>query len=259
MSNPMIWFFVFCLGLCAGSFLNVCISRIPLGQSIAWPGSRCPACHAPIAFYDNIPVVSWLVLKARCRSCGELISFRYPLIEIAAGVMAVAVVIKFGLTWPALIYFLLLCALLAVSVIDLDHRIIPDSISLPGIIAGFAASFLLPEISWTQSLAGIFAGGGILYAVAMGYYLLTGNDGMGGGDIKLLAMIGAFVGWKGVAFTIFTASLLGTLIGVSIMLIAGKNLKLAVPFGPFLSLGAVIYIFFGPSLIQWYFYGIRPW
>jgi leader peptidase (prepilin peptidase)/N-methyltransferase len=188
-----------------------------------------------------------------------LISFRYPLIEIAAGVMAVAVVIKFGLTWPALIYFLLLCALLAVSVIDLDHRIIPDSISLPGIIAGFAASFLLPEISWTQSLAGIFAGGGILYAVAMGYYLLTGNDGMGGGDIKLLAMIGAFVGWKGVAFTIFTASLLGTLIGVSIMLIAGKNLKLAVPFGPFLSLGAVIYIFFGPSLIQWYFYGIRPW
>lgn len=259
MSNPIVWFIAFCLGLCIGSFLNVCISRLPLGQSIVSPGSRCPACGMPIAFYDNIPVVSWLLLKASCRSCGQPIAFRYPLVEIAAGVIAVLVVMQFGPGVSALIYFLFICALLTVSVIDLDHRIIPDSISLPGIAAGFGASFLLPEITWIQSLGGILAGGGILYAVALGYFLFTGNDGMGGGDIKLLAMIGAFIGWKGVFFTIFTASLTGTLIGVVAMLAAGKNLKFAVPFGPFLSLGAVFYVFFGQVVIEWYFFGLRPW
>ncbi|MFW6284495.1 MAG: prepilin peptidase [Desulfosalsimonas sp.] len=259
MSNLILWLPVVCAGLCIGSFLNVCISRLPRGLSVVRPASRCPDCGAPIAFYDNIPVISWLLLKGRCRVCGKPISVRYPLVELAAGAMAVLVVLKYGPSVSALIYFLLICALIAISLIDLDHRIIPDIISIPGIAAGFAASFMLPEISWVDSLTGIFVGGGILYAVALGYYLLAGKEGMGGGDIKLLAMLGAFIGWKGVFFTIFAASLIGTAAGVAMMLAAGKNLKFAVPFGPFLSVGAVIYLFFGQSIIQWYFYGPGPW
>ncbi|MBS0014609.1 MAG: prepilin peptidase [Desulfobacterales bacterium] len=259
MSNLIFWFLVFCAGLCMGSFLNVCVSRLPQKLSIVRPGSRCPDCSAPIAFYDNIPVISWLLLKGRCRACGRSISIRYPIVELAAGVMAVLVVVQYGPVLSALIYFLLICALITISLIDLDHRIIPDIISLPGIAAGFLASFLLPELSWLDSLLGILIGGGLLYAVALGYYLFAGKEGMGGGDIKLLAMLGAFIGWKGVFFTIFTASLIGTITGIIMMLAAGKNLKFAVPFGPFLSLGAVVYLFFGQSLIQWYFFGPRPW
>ncbi|MCF8027136.1 MAG: prepilin peptidase [Desulfobacteraceae bacterium] len=259
MSNLIFWFLVFFMGLCIGSFLNVCISRIPRELSIVRPGSRCPDCSTAIAFYDNIPVISWLLLKGRCRACGKTISLRYPLVELATGAMAVFVMLKYGISVSALIYFLLICALITISLIDLDHRIIPDSISLPGIAAGFLAAFLLPELSWLDSLIGILIGGGILYAVALGYYLFAGKEGMGGGDIKLLAMLGAFIGWKGVFFTIFAASLIGTAVGVAMMIASGKNLKFAVPFGPFLSAGAVIYLFFGQRIIQWYFYGPGPW
>ncbi|MCF8024560.1 MAG: A24 family peptidase [Desulfobacteraceae bacterium] len=259
MSNPILLFVVFCTGLCIGSFLNVCISRIPRGVSIISPGSRCPACGHPIRFYDNIPVISFLLLGARCRNCKSLISIRYPAVELLTGAMACFVVLKYGPGIPALIYFLFIASLMVMAFIDLDCRIIPDRISLTGIVAGLAVSPFLPEITFTESLIGAAAGGGSLFAVAMGYYLITRKEGMGGGDIKLLAMIGAFTGWQGIIFTIFVASAVGTVVGLVLMASAGKNMKFAVPFGPFLSLAAVVYLFFGQSLIHWYLFGIRPY
>lgn len=258
MSNPIIWFAVFCAGLCAGSFLNVCISRLPAGESIVSPGSKCPSCGRPIRFYDNIPIISYLFLRARCRNCKEPISLRYPAVELFCGVLACLVVLRYGFVLSAPVYFIFLASLVTVTFIDLDHRIIPDVISLPGIIAGLAVSPFLPEITAAQSFAGVAVGGGSLYAVAAGYHLLTGKEGMGGGDIKLLAMIGAFTGWQGVIFTIFAASASGTAVGLLLMAAMGRNLKFAIPFGPFLSLGAAIYLFFGRELIQWYLFGIQP-
>ncbi len=259
MSNPIIWLTIFCAGLCIGSFLNVCISRMPGGQSIVRPASRCPVCGTPIRFYDNIPVISYLILKARCRACHAHINIRYPLVELITGAMACCIILKYGFAVSSLIYFLFIAALLVVTFIDLNHRIIPDRISLTGIVAGLVLSPVLAEIAFIDSLIGILAGGGSLFAVAMGYYLITGKEGMGGGDIKLLAMIGAFTGWQGVLFTIFAASAAGTVIGVALMAAAGKNMKFAVPFGPFLSLGAVAYLFFGQAVIHWYLQGIRPY
>ena len=258
MSNLVIGGFVFVFGLCIGSFLNVCIYRIPAAVSIVTPESRCPKCHMPIRFYDNIPILSFLWLRGRCRGCGTKIAVRYPLIEFLTGGFAFCCFLRFGPTPAAPVYFMFIAALIVVTFIDIDHQIVPDSISLPGIPIGFAVAFLLPGIRPLDSLIGILIGGGSLFAVAFGYQLLTGNEGMGGGDVKLLAMIGAFVGWKGVALTILVASVTGTAVGLVLMLFARKNLKFAVPFGPFLSIGAVVYIFFGPPIIQWYLYGFRP-
>jgi leader peptidase (prepilin peptidase)/N-methyltransferase len=246
--------YAFAVGLCIGSFLNVCIHRLPLGASIAKPPSSCPGCGARIRWYDNLPVISWVLLRGRCRHCKAPISIRYPIVELLTGAFAMILWLRFGLDWQVFIYFVFVSALLVITFIDLDHRIIPDTISLPGIPIGFAASFLLPDITWSDALIGILAGGGTLLTIAWGYQLLTGKDGMGGGDIKLLAMIGAFLGWKGVLFTIMASSFIGTLVGVMIMVKAGKGMKLAIPFGPFLSIGAVVYIFFGPQLIEWYLY-----
>ncbi|MFP4160160.1 MAG: prepilin peptidase [Desulfobacterales bacterium] len=253
------WFIIFCAGLCVGSFLNVCISRVPEGLSIVSPGSRCPSCGHAIRYYDNIPLISYLLLGARCRSCRAFISPRYPAVELLTGAMAVFVLIKYGPDISALIYFVFIASLIVVTFIDIDYQIIPDKISLAGIAAGLAASPLLSQITFTESLIGAVSGGGSLFAVAMGYYLLTGKEGMGGGDIKLLAMIGAFTGWQGVIFTVFAASATGTVIGLVLMAAAGRNMKFAVPFGPFLSLGAIAYLFFGQIVIHWYLLGIRPY
>jgi len=168
------------------------------------------------------------------------------------GLFALCTYLRFNLTLEGIVFFALISTLLVITFIDIDHRIIPDAISLPGIPIGFGASFLIPEFNYLDSIFGILAGGGTLYAVAWSYSLATGKEGMGGGDIKLLAMIGAFIGWNGVLLTIFLASALGTLVGLLAMLKSGKNMKLAIPFGPFLSIGAIIYIFFGNELIFWY-------
>lgn len=249
----MINWYVFFIGMCIGSFLNVCIYRLPAGKSIVRPASACPACGTPIRWYDNIPLISYVALRGRCRGCNTQISVRYPIIELLCGLFAMATGMHYGYGLPALIYFILIAALLVITFIDIDHRIIPDIISLPGIPLGFLSSILLPQLKWSDSLIGIAAGGGSLLAVAWGYQLITGKDGMGGGDIKLLAMIGAFLGWKGVLFTIMASSLIGTAIGLLVMLRSRKGIKMAVPFGPFLSMGAIIYIFLGPQLIDWYF------
>ncbi len=248
----------FVLGLVIGSFLNVCIHRLPLSQSIVHPRSACPACAHPIRAYDNIPVVSYLILRGRCRDCGARIHWRYPLVELLTGAFAALTAATFGVGAEAALMFVLIAALLVVTFIDIDHRIIPDVITLPGIPVGFAASFGLTAIDPLQSLIGILAGGGSLYLVAWGYQLITRREGMGGGDIKLLAMIGAFFGWPGVLFTIFTASLTGTLAGIAVILHQRGDMKLAVPFGPFLAVGAIAYLFYGPETLAWYLKMMRP-
>ena len=253
----LIEIFVFTMGLCIGSFLNVCIYRLPTSQSIAHPRSLCPHCRAPIAFYDNIPLFSYLWLKGRCRHCKVGIGLRYPIVELLGGMFALATFLKFGLTVEAFIYYVFIASLVVVTFIDLDHRIIPDVITLPGIPVFFAASFAIPSVAYKDALLGILIGGGSLYLVAWTYYQFTKKDGMGGGDIKLLAMMGALVGWQGVAFTIFVSSLVGTLSGLAVMLQSRTGLKLAVPFGPFLAIGAISYIFFGTQLINWYFNILR--
>ena len=244
---------IFIFGLCIGSFLNVCIYRLPASKSIVHPRSMCSNCGTLIASYDNIPILSYLWLKGRCRHCRTKISLRYPMVELLGGLFALGTYLKFGLTIEALIYYLFFAALIVVTFIDLDHRIIPDVITLPGIPICFAAGFALPTITYKDALLGILIGGGSLYVIAWAYDRITKKEGMGGGDIKLLAMIGAIVGWQGVLFTIFVASLVGTLAGLAVMLQSRKGLKLAVPFGPFLSIGSITYIIFGTPLIDWYF------
>jgi len=252
ISPGLLVFAVFVLGCCIGSFLNVCIYRLPQALSIVSPRSFCPQCRTPVRGYDNIPLVSYLLLRGKCRSCGAKISWRYPLVETLTGALAVALFLKFGLTISFFASFAFTAALLVITFIDLDHRIIPDVISLPGIGIGFLLSFFLPNPSVTESLIGLLAGGGSLYLVAVGYQALTKREGMGGGDVKLLAMIGAWLGWKAVLFTLFFASLTGTLIGGGAMLIQKQGRHYAIPFGPFLAFAALAYLFFGPQLIDWY-------
>jgi leader peptidase (prepilin peptidase)/N-methyltransferase len=253
MSPMLINWYIFFIGMCIGSFLNVCIYRLPAGKSIVRPASACPACGTAIHWYDNIPLISYVILRGRCRGCKAPISIRYPIIEVLCGLFAMTSWMHYGYGLAALIYFILIAALLVITFIDIDHRIIPDVISLPGILLGFLTSFILPQLKWSDSLIGIAAGGGSLLAVAWGYQLITGKEGMGGGDIKLLAMIGAFLGWKGVLFTIMASSLIGTAVGMVVMLRSGKGIKMALPFGPFLAMGAILYIFLGQQLIGWYF------
>jgi len=237
-----------------GSFLNVCICRLPRGESIVWPGSHCPHCQKPIRFYDNIPLLSYFLLRGKCRYCKGPISIQYPLVEGVTVLSSLLLIMKFGLSLSFLFYFAFISALTVVTVIDLYHQIIPDVISLPGIGVGLLASLLIPELTFWNSLIGILLGGGSLFMVATLYQWFFKREGMGGGDVKLLAMIGAFLGWKAVILTILLSSLIGSITGIVIMVLKGKNFKYAIPFGPFLSLGAVISLFYGERLIRWYLY-----
>ena len=248
---------VFIYGICIGSFLNVCIYRIPISKSIVSPGSCCSSCNKPIRFYDNIPLLSYFFLRGKCRACNAPISFRYPAIELLTGIFSLLTYLKFGLTISGIIYFAFIATLIVISFIDFDHRIIPDIISLPGILVFFILSFFVKNMAFVEalkfSILGLLSGGGSLFAVAWMYHAITGKDGMGGGDIKLLAMMGPLIGWQGVFFTIFSSSAIGVICGV-IAMIPQKQMsgKFAIPFGPFLSVGAVLYIFFGNQIIQWY-------
>lgn len=236
------------VGSTIGSFLNVVIHRLPREESLSFPPSHCPRCRARIRWRDNLPVLGWLLLRGRCRDCREPISWRYPLVEALAAVLAAALWLRFGPTPELAVYGAFAAGLVAVAFIDLDHMIIPDSLSLGGIAAGFGASFFT-GLGWRGSLLGAAAGGGTLLAVCLAYYAATRREGMGLGDVKLLAAIGAFLGWKAVLFTVFTASVSGALIGGAAV---GFRLKRAVPFGTFLALGALLYVFWGPFLISWY-------
>jgi leader peptidase (prepilin peptidase)/N-methyltransferase len=244
--------FALVFGMLTGSFLNVCICRMPKDESIVSPPSHCPQCSHTIKWYDNIPLLSYLLLRGKCRGCGTHISLQYPLVELLNGILTLFLFLHFGMTLDFASYFLLCSSLVVITFIDIEHQIIPDEISLPGIVIGFALSFFLKGHSWLNSLLGIILGGGSLLLVAYGYQWLTGKEGMGGGDIKLLAMMGAFLGWKAVPFIIFSSSLIGSVVGISIMLLQKKDSKLAIPFGPYLAFGALLYIFYGQPLIRWY-------
>lgn len=253
MTNPLIFnIFAFIFGAVVGSFLNVCIYRLPRSESIVFPASHCPKCGNAIPAYLNIPIISYLILGGRCRSCRERISPVYPAVELTNALLTLFLFMKFGLSLTFLFLFIFCSALVVITFVDLEHRIIPDVISLPGIVVGFGSSFFLHWLGWQNSLAGILVGGGSLLLVAFGYQLLTKKEGMGGGDIKLLAMMGAFLGWKAVPFIIFASSLTGSVIGIAIMLVQKKDTKLAIPFGPFLAFGAILYVFCGKEIINWY-------
>ena len=241
-------------GAMVGSFLNVCIHRLPKEESIVRPGSHCPKCKTPIRFYDNIPLLSYLLLGGKCRHCKAPISIQYPIGEAITALSSFFLFITFGVSLSFFYYFSFVAALIAITVIDLYHQIIPDVISLPGIVIGLLGSLVIPQITFWSSLIGVISGGGSLFLVATVYQWLFKREGMGGGDVKLLAMIGAFLGWKAVILTIFLSSFIGSIIGITVMLIKGKDFKYAIPFGPFLALGAVISLFWGENLISWYLY-----
>ncbi|EAT16762.1 prepilin peptidase [Desulfuromonas acetoxidans] len=249
----MIWLFVFVLGAVIGSFLNVCIYRIPLGKSVVFPPSHCFSCDSRLRWYHNIPILSFLFLRGRCAFCGASFSWRYPGIEALNGALYCLVFYYARFSMVTLVLFLFVSALVVVTFIDYDHQIIPDVITLPGIPIGFICSFAIPWVSWKDSLIGVLVGGGSLFAVAFLYEFFTKKEGMGGGDIKLLAMIGAFCGWRVILPVVFLSSLLGSLVGIPVMLLQKGDSKMALPFGPFLVAGTLIYLFWGEVLVRWYF------
>lgn len=256
LSGYVVGIIVFIYGICIGSFLNVCIYRIPESISLIRPPSTCPRCMARVRSYDNIPILSYLMLGGKCRFCRIPISARYPLTELFTGIMWVMTWYYFGISLTFFINIVFISSMIVVTLIDIDHGIIPDVISLPGIPLCFIASILISnapiqEAALTSAI-GILVGGGSLFSIAMIYKLLTGTDGMGMGDVKLLAMIGALIGLKGVFFTIFISSAVGTIIGILLMIVTRNNMKLSIPFGPFLAFGAVLYLFIGDQLIDWY-------
>jgi leader peptidase (prepilin peptidase)/N-methyltransferase len=250
MTLPLILSFL--LGSAVGSFLNVCIYRLPLKLSIISPPSHCPFCKQPIPFYENIPILSYIMLGGKCRRCNAPISFQYPLVELLTGLLALSLTLRFGFSLTTLFYFIFTSSLVVITFIDLKHQIIPDVISLPGIGIGLLTSFLVPSISVVDSLLGILLGGGSLLIVSLTYYLLTKREGMGFGDVKLLAMIGAFLGWKGALIGLITGACVGTLIGLLVMIREKRDSKYPIPFGPFLSIGAISFIFFGREMIVAY-------
>ena len=241
---------LFIFGTIVGSFLNVCIHRLPEGQSVIVPPSFCPNCHQRIKFYDNIPILSFLYLRGKCRNCKHIIPMTYPAVEVLAGLMSLALFQKFTLSIAYFVYLPFCLSLIVITFIDLKHRLIPDVITLPGIVVGLTTSPLLQEVSIFDSIIGIASGGGLLFLVASGYHLLTGREGMGGGDIKLLAMIGAFLGWQSIPLTIFVGSSLGSLVGLTLMAKGGKGRRYAIPFGPFLAIGAMTYLFWGRVILR---------
>ena len=253
--DTMSLIFVFLLGTIIGSFVNVCIHRMPRGESLIAPRSHCPACQASIRPIDNIPILSFFLLRGKCRHCGQSIPWRYPVVEFLNGAGYVLLALKFGLVWQTPFYALLFSALIVVTFIDLTHQIIPNEITLPGILIGMiAAGIVLPQGFWS-SLIGLVLGGGLFYLIADLSQRMLKQEGMGGGDIKLIAMIGAFLGWKSVLLTIFMGALSGSLVGIFLILVKGKGRRFPIPFGPFLALGALTSLFWGREILHWYFSG----
>lgn len=250
---------VFVFGLIIGSFLNVCIYRLPREMSIIRPPSACPSCKNQVKPLDNIPLISYIMLKGKCRYCGERISIRYPMVELLNGIFYLLIFYSFGFGWHLIPLFAFISAMIVITFIDLEFQIIPDVITLPGTGVGIISSSLLlsdPLFNINQSgiLAGLFnsfigilVGGGLFFLIAV-----VSRGGMGGGDIKMMAMVGAFIGWKGVLLVTFIGSLSGSIVGIFLMFLKGKDRKTKVPFGPFLALGSAITLFFGGEIIRWY-------
>jgi leader peptidase (prepilin peptidase)/N-methyltransferase len=237
----------FLFGLVIGSFLNVVIARLPDGRSIVRPPSACPACGASIRWHDNIPVLSWLWLRARCRNCRASISWRYPAVELLTAVLFALAARRFGASLDLGAALLLLAALVAITGIDLDHQIIPDVITLPGIALGGLLTVILHPAAWLDTLLGILVGGGLFVVI-----IFASRGGMGGGDMKLGAMMGAFLGWKLVLLAILLGVFAGGAVAIGLLVTGTKGRKDPVPFGPFLALGGVVSLLWGDNLLAWY-------
>jgi leader peptidase (prepilin peptidase)/N-methyltransferase len=237
-------------GLLVGSFLNVCIFRLPREESIVWPASRCTRCARNLSWYENIPVLSWIALRARCRTCGEPIAVMYPIVEIATAAAFAAVYALFGPSLLGASRLLLACSLIVLFVIDLQHRILPNVITIPGVVVGFVLSLWTPP-GWVSSLIGIVLGGLVPYTIAEAYFRLRGHEGLGMGDVKMLAMIGAFLGWKLMLLTLVLASFTGSLVGLG-FIAAGRGRMYALPFGTFLAVGAAVAAIVGDPIVAWY-------
>lgn len=249
--------FAFLFGSVVGSFLNVCIHRLPKEESIVMPRSRCPACQTPIRALDNIPLLSFVLLRGRCRACGNPISWRYPLVEALTGGLFALTVARFGVTLQGAFLLLFLSGLVVTSFIDLDHQIIPNAITLPGIPLGFLAGFLLGDPPPLDRVIGSLAGAGFLYLVLLYGGVVYGQEAMGEGDLNLIALVGAFLGWRAVIVTILVGCLAGSAVGLTLIALKRLHRRQHVPFGPFLSLGAVVALFWGEWLMAWYFGFLR--
>lgn len=256
-----IFFFIY--GTILGSFFNVLIYRLPEGLSIVSPGSRCPNCKRPVQAHENIPILSWLYLKGKCAGCGLKISIQYPLIELFTGIVSVIIwhilfspfvtPEKVGWQYISEFYMLLsLLILIPVAIIDIKHYIIPDSITLGGLVLSIAISFLPGYLSPIQSLIGLLVGGGILYAAGLLGELILKKEAMGGGDIKLMAFTGALWGWKIALTSIVVGAFCGAIIGLLLIVIKKSNKDNMLPFGPFLALGIILSVFYSDQLIYWY-------
>ena len=239
------------IGLTIGSFLNVCIYRIPLGQSVVHPPSRCMSCGKRLAAYHNIPIVSWLVLRGRCAWCQAPVSARYPAIEALTGVVFALHGVFFEPGPLLVVRLAFAAALIVLAFIDLDHRILPNPITLGGVVAGLVVSAFLPP-GLKDALLGAVLGGGVLWAIGEAYFRLRGIEGMGMGDVKMLGMVGAFLGWKAVLVTLVIASFTGAIVGVVMLRLRSNAMKYQLPFGTFLSAAALAASLAGDRLVAWY-------
>ncbi|MBF0629987.1 MAG: prepilin peptidase [Magnetococcales bacterium] len=255
MPEPLI-LSVFLFGIVWGSFLNVCIHRLPLDENIVFPPSHCPHCNHNISWYDNIPLLGWVLLRGRCRHCRGGISFTYPLVELLAGLLAVQVALHFGLRWENLVLVVLGYAFIILTFIDFHHYILPDVITLPGMVLGILVAWsgwLAPPLAdLHHALVGLLLGGGGLWAFAWLFQKITGKVGMGLGDVKLLGMIGAWMGWQSLPFTLFFSALAGSVVGITWMFMAGRDRSQPIPFGPYLAGAAWAYLFIGKDVYAWY-------
>ena len=248
-----------------GSFFNVVIARVPLGQSVVRPGSRCMSCQAPVRAWDNVPVLSYLWLRGRCRHCGVRFSARYPLIEALSALLAAAIFWKFTAMADGevvavrlgrfAVYFTFTSALIILAFIDLNTKRLPDIITLPGTAILYLAAFAAHDVSWKERLIGVAAGYLFVRIIADFYYYVLKREGLGLGDGKLLALMGAVLGWKALPVVVFVASVLGSAISIPVLLATrkhggGESLRhVEVPFGPFLALGGLVYLFAGSQLL----------
>ncbi|HAJ32596.1 MAG TPA: prepilin peptidase [Candidatus Atribacteria bacterium] len=243
---------IFILGLIVGSFSNVCIYRIPRNESIVYPASHCLSCHSPIKPVDNIPLLSYILLKGRCRNCKSKISIQYPVVEFLTGFIYLIIYLIYGLSIQTLIYIILSSALIIITFIDLNEKIVPDVISLPGIVIGFIISFFVPYISFINSALGVVVGGGIILVIGLIGTAIFKKEAMGGGDVKLAAMIGAFLGWRYIIISLFLGFFLGALAGIILILSKIKSREDVVPFGPFIVIGSLITLLWGENILYWY-------
>lgn len=263
-AEPVTSGFMFALGLVLGSFLNVCIYRLPRGKSIVSPGSACPRCGTPIAWYHNLPVVSWLALRGRCSSCGEGISLRYPLVELLSGAILLVLWRVYGPGWSFALAAAFALALVVLFFTDLDLQLLPDAITLPGFVTGIAVAWFNPflgEGDWRRvwlAFAGAALGSGILWGLGAVYSRLRGVEAMGMGDVKMMAMVGAFTGPFGVLLTILAASVVGAVVGVALIPLRGRSLQDALPFGCFLAPAAVAALLVGRQAFAAYFRIVLP-